>query len=404
MPRHRHRRASTPPPKSVPSFNQTDASPRRNGPAPLEARPFHATGYPSPEERLRIVERRDRLVRELISLFALGKPKDAQLEKLTREYGESEVLRVNDILHRQFQRSRFLVDEPESYRHYRLGFARFGGTRRFLSAEEHGQLIYEHGLLFAQREFKAPFSLKPSPREEELRNLLRMDWQFWEDITPPDVPPRPADFPAPASYPPPLADILAWGWDLDPQRIIREQSNWQAYPIQLERIVFDESLRSGWPGEPASWAPRHALHLLGALRVFSVARRLVNLFNLPNDWLSDCLPDVWAQMGAPAEISLWDILDDPQCHPDQRGLACAGLRDLVENKSLPRLSTLRALAERLSPARDYDPTVNACIIVVLEQLDAVEVKDAIRAAFENGRVDVKITTAENIPFLGEEEE
>ena len=356
--------------------------------------------YPSPEERLRIIARRDELTKALIQLFVQGKAAGgSHLDQLAANYGAREVLHVTEVLGRQFKRSDFLVDEPQVYRHYRLGFARFGGARRFLSKSEQEELSYERGMLYGTREFKSPFRLNPSPRERELGDLLLMDWPFWEDITPPDIPPRPADYPAPASYPPPSSLLLTWGWDLDPGRIARERAAWQAFVPELERMVFDETLLNGWPGDPTSWAPWHALHLLGALRARDSARRLVDLFNHPNDWLSDCLPRVWAQMGSGVEPALWDILDDPACKPDQRGLAVSGLEKLVENKSIPRLPVVHALAERLSPGRTDNALVNAYIVFVLDNLHAVETKDAVRAAYKKKLVDTKTMDLRSVSFL-----
>jgi len=356
--------------------------------------------YPSPDERKRIVARRDELTKALIELGAQGKAQDqAQINKLAAKYGAKELLLITGILQRQFQRSDFLVDEPAVYRHYRLGFARFGGARRLLAKDEHEQLNYERALLYGRREFQSRLPLAPSLRETELGDLLLMDWQFWEDITPPAIPPRPADYPPLASHLRPVSALLAWGWELDLPRVEREHAAWQSCQPELERMVFDETLRNGWPGERASWAPWHALHLLGAPYASQCARRLAKLYDLPNDWLSDCLPNVWAKMGAAAETALWDILDDPACKPEARGLAAAGLQKLIQKRSIARLPVLQALAERLQAGRTDNASVNAFIVFVLDRLDAVEVKGAIRAAFEQGRVDTSIMDAGGISFL-----
>lgn len=364
------------------------------------SRPPGPASYPSPEERLRLVARRDELVKALIELFVQGKATDkARLGKLVARYGAKEVILVSSIFQRQFRNNDSLVDEPAVYRHYRLGFARFGGRRRLLSKAEQEELSYERGLLYGRREFQSRLPLKPSPRELELADLLQMDWQNWEDITPPDIPARPAGYPPPAAYPEPASALLAWGWDLNPARITRECAAWQGSQSVLEQMLFDETLRAGWPGEPASWAPWHALHLLGALGASDCARRLVDLFDRPNDWLSDCLPQVWAQMGAAVEHALWDILDNPICQPDARGLAAAGLQNLVLAQAIPRLPVLHSLADRLQPGGAENAMVNAYIVFVLNCLKAVEVKHAIRLAFEQGRVDTGTMDARDVSFL-----
>jgi hypothetical protein len=358
------------------------------------------SSHPSPSERLRLIARRDELTKDLINIYARGKaPAESQVKKLVAEYGGKEVLHISTVLQRQFQKSDFLIDEPEIFRHYRLGFARFGGTRPFLSKAGQDELNYEHARLYSQREFHSRLPLKPSPREQELKDLLLMAWPFWEDITRPDVPPRPASYPAPASHPEPLSTLLTWGWHLDPQRISRESATFQNSQPGLEKMLFDETLLNGWPGESASWAPWHALHLLGALRASGYARRVVDLFNQPNDWLSDCLPQVWAQMGPGVEPALWDILDDPGCKPDQRGLAAAGLQKLIQNQGIPRLPAIHAMADRLQSDWTDNAIVNAYIVFVLNRLEAVEVKDAIRLAFEQGRVDTGTMDVRDVSFL-----
>ncbi len=380
---------------------QRSASPRGTNPLLRGIGTSHEKAYPSPAERLRIIASRDELTKALINLRVRGNLSESEVNKLIAKYGPDEVFHVSLVLQNSLQPSGFLVDEPHIYRHYRLGFACFGGTRRFLSQSEHEGLSFERAMLYAQREFKSLIKRKPSPRELELGELVMTDWHVWDDITPQAIPPRPANYPAPASYPPPLASILTWGWHLDPGRISREQSAYAACQPGLERIVFDESLRNGWPSEPASWAPWHALQLLGALRAVGSARRLADLHKLPNDWLSDLLPQVWAQMGADVEPSLWDILDDPTCNPEQRGLAASGFQRLIENKSIPRLPAIRALAERLSSGRTDNAIVNAYIIFVLENLDAVETKDAVRAAFKKKLVDTKIMDKNSVSFLND---
>ena len=104
-------------------------------------------------------------------------------------------------------------------------------------------------------------------------------------------------------------------------------------------------------------------------------------------------------MGPAVEAVLWDILDDPACKPEPRGLAAAGLQKLVQNQAIPRLPALHALADRLQAGQTDNAIVNAYIVFVLNRLDAIEVKDALRLAFENGRVDTGIMDPRDISFL-----
>ena len=104
-------------------------------------------------------------------------------------------------------------------------------------------------------------------------------------------------------------------------------------------------------------------------------------------------------MGPAVEAVLWDILDDPACKPEPRGLAAAGLQKLVQNQAISRLPALHALAGRLQVGRTDNAIVNACIVFVLNCLEAVEAKDVIRLAFENGRGDTGILDSRDISLL-----
>ncbi|MBK8418301.1 hypothetical protein [Candidatus Villigracilis saccharophilus] len=181
-----------------------------------------ASSYPSPSERLRIFARREQLIKALINLRVQGNLDEAQVNDLIAEYGPDEVIRVSLVLQTKFQHSGFLVDEPQIYRHYRLGFARFGGKRRLLSQPEQEELNFERAMMYAQREFKSLLPLKPSPRENELQELLIMDWHFWEDITPLDIPLR-RRVPPPASYLPADPDL---GLGSRPAELLRNQPIW----------------------------------------------------------------------------------------------------------------------------------------------------------------------------------
>jgi hypothetical protein len=65
----------------------------------------------------------------------------------------------------------------------------FGGDRRFLRAQEYGDLSFEHGELNAERTMMSAVVHKRGFREQELRDLLLIGSAYWEDITPPAAPP-----------------------------------------------------------------------------------------------------------------------------------------------------------------------------------------------------------------------
>lgn len=142
---------------------------------PQRSDPKERKGYPSPAERERIVERRDRLLRELIPILMTPQHDGRKMEALIRRYGPQEVSLVLERFQQRAMRSELIGDEAATYRGYRRVFAGFGGSRPFLSWQEYSDLSYEHGLLNAKRTVALLIPRRPSARERELRDLLLID-------------------------------------------------------------------------------------------------------------------------------------------------------------------------------------------------------------------------------------
>jgi hypothetical protein len=360
-------------------------------------------GYLSPAERERIVERRDRLLRELIPLLMTPHCDDRKLEALIRRYGPREVSLVLERFQQRATRSELIGDEAATYREYRRVFAGFGGSRPFLSWQEYSDLSYEHGLLNAKRTVTSLVIRRPSARERELRDLLLID-AYWEDITLPDVPPRPADFTVPpaGTYDYPARKLLDWGWNLDDERVKNNAGNvnkWHPAIEDLVRMTLDESLLDGWPGEPASWAPYHALNMLGCLRAHRVAGELRALLGRENDWLSDRLAVAWGRMGPQAEPPLWDYVENHGHDPGQRAVAMLGLRNIARAHPKRRGSIVRCLADLLRRAPAEDAEANAYIAWVLNSLEAVEAGETVAEALEQQKIDESIIVPSDLDIL-----
>ena len=95
-----------------------------------------AAVYPSPAERERIVERRDKLLREMLEILVVPQANDRKMNKLIRRYGPQEVHLVLSAFQKRVSGSELIGNEAAVYREYRHAFAHFGGDRPFLSAEE----------------------------------------------------------------------------------------------------------------------------------------------------------------------------------------------------------------------------------------------------------------------------
>ncbi|NOH02861.1 MAG: hypothetical protein HND47_13335 [Chloroflexi bacterium] len=173
-------------------------------------------------------------------------------------------------------------------------------------------------------------------------------------------------------------------------------------------MALDPGLLHGWPSEPASWAPWHAIHALGNLQAWDSAPALAQLADMENDWLSDHLPHIWADMGREVEPALWMILENTSASAKGRGLAAEGLSNLAEENEAMENKVVHGFEKILQSAKSFDPTLNAYLIHFLREMEAVdEAMDAIDSAFEAGRVDLEIITPEDLDedddFYDEEE-
>jgi hypothetical protein len=362
--------------------------------------------YPSPAERERIVERRDKLLREMLEILVTPQVSDRKMNELIRRYSPEEVYLVLSAFQKRTSGSELIGNDAAIYREYRHAFARFGGDRPFLSVDEQGDLSVEYAKLNMGRTFKSFTSHRPGKREREVNDLLLSGAPFWEDVTPPAVPPRPPDFdaPSPGEYGYPARQLLDWGWDLDEaeeraRTNARNARKWRPAAEDLVQMALDDGLVNGWPGEPAGWAPYHALNMLGHLRAHEVAGRLFPLFEQENDWLSDRLAVMWGLMGAAAEPPLWEYLENVQHDPDRRSVVMLGLKKITETEPQRRPDVVNGLARLLSQASADDAEANAYLVYVLNRLEATEVAEVIVEAFEEGKVNERIISPGDVGIL-----
>lgn len=351
----------------------------------------HRTGYPSPEEREAIIRMRAEINAELLQMMIMkAKPESPRAQALFRKYGKEEVERAIQKIDESMELPSLAADDARSYREYRRRYARFGAGLKFLTPEELEAAYVDY------------FTQARKGHDSEAGRLLLINWHDWEDITPPAVPPRPADFtsPAPASYPAPVNELLDWGDDLTKSHEFEDETEymqWRKHIPALTRMALDPGLLHGWPSEPASWAPWHAIHMLGMLEAWESAPALAPLADMENDWLSDHLPHIWADMGVEVEPSLWTILEDASASTKQRGLAAESLRILAEDDEAMESKVVRGFQKILQNDSRFNPTLNGYLISFLINMAALEqVEETVNAAFEAGRVDLKIVTPEDL--------
>lgn len=354
----------------------------------------HRTGYPSPEEREKIILLRQELSIELVKLMVMGaKPDSALVYRLAEKYGEKEVERATKIIGETLDLPTLIADDAKSYREYRRRYARFGAGLKYYTNREIDELHDVH--------FKA---LKGSGEADEANKpdeLLLYGWRDWEDITPPAVPLPPEDriVPQPASYPAPVNELLEWGDDLYKSHKFADEADfahWRKHIPALTRMALDPGLLNGWPADRESWAPWHAIHALGALQAWESAPALAALADLENDWLSDHLPHIWADMGREVEPSLWMILENNSASAKQRGLAADSLYRMTEEDDAMEYKVVRGFEKILGNTKAFDPSVNAYVIHFLRKMKAQEeVRETVELAFNEERVNLDIITYED---------
>jgi hypothetical protein len=353
------------------------------------------TGYPSSEERDKIISIRQELSMELLTGMVLeGKTDNKKMQQLIQKYGREEIeLAIRKFNETLGQLPSLIGDEAKAYREYRYRYGRFGAGLKFYTNKEIDEL---------HQTYTGPEESDISNGVSELERLLLYGWREWEDITPPAIPPRPDDFtaPTPASFPAPINELLEWGDNLNRSHDFPEESDfllWKKYIPALTSMALDPGLLKGWPADKASWAPWHAIHALGALEAWESAPALAQLANLENDWLSDHLPHIWAEMGLEVEPSLWMILENPSATNKQRGLAAESLQMVAEDNEALENKIINGFEKILKNTKTFNPTVNAYLIHFLNQMEAAfEIEETIQQAFDEERVDLDIITPEDL--------
>ena len=175
------------------------------------------------------------------------------------------------------------------------------------------------------------------------------------------------------------------------------RNKWSKHISALTRMALDPGLLNGWPSENASWAPWHAIHMLGLLGAWESAPALAQLADLENDWLSDHLPHIWADMGVEVEPTLWMILENSSALTKQRGLAAEGLHMMTDENEAMEYKVIKGFEKILQNTKTFDLTLNGYLIMFLRDMEALDdMWETIDSAFEEGRVDLSIIAPEDL--------
>ncbi len=357
----------------------------------------HRKGYPSAEEREKIIQLRRQIAFEIISLAVeRAEPDDPRYRELVNKYGKDEVLQAQKSFQEGIDASSRVADDAKSNREYRLRYSRFGAGLPFYTVKERDDLLEKY--IETMKDTLESTHTTKATDTDEVEKLLLMDWRDWEDITPPAIPPRPANYsvPQPAFYPTPIVELLEWGNNLDRQHEFadeKEYLHWKKLIPTLTRMALDPGLLNGWPSENASWAPCHAIHTLGNLQAWESAPALAELADLENDWLSDHLPHIWADMGLEVEPSLWMLLETSSASAKQRSLAAEGLFMMTDDNEAMGYKVVKGFEKMLQNTKSFNPTLNSYLISFLRDMEAIDdVSPTVDDAFEQNRVDLNIIT------------
>jgi hypothetical protein len=360
----------------------------------------HRTGDPSAKEREQIIRIRQKLFSEVI-LLRLSKVStdDRRYQELVDKYGKEEVQRAEQKFREGADISSRVGDDARSYRDYRLRYSHFGAGLKYYSAKEMEDLYDAYFQQF--KENRDGDDADRSANENELEKLLLMGWRDWDDITPPAIPLRPADYniPQPAPYSAPVNELLKWGDDLHRSHQFTDETEylqWKKFIPALTRIALDPGLLNGWPSEKASWAPWHAIHALGNLQAWESAPALAELADLENDWLSDHLPHIWADMGMEVEPTLWMILETHSSSAKRRGLAAESLLMMTEESAAIYDKVIHGFEKILRNTSHFDSTLNGFLVMFLKDMEIPDkTLGGIYEAFEENRVDTSIISSED---------
>jgi hypothetical protein len=212
--------------------------------------------------------------------------------------------------------------------------------------------------------------------------------------------------PTDAPYPPPVDELTRLG-ELGPGDGISERiaalGLTQAHVPDLIRMARDRALNTAWSDSDEVWAPIYALHALDHLDVSAFVPDLIPLFDVDADWVSEDLPEVLGNAGAPALEPLRQYLRDRTRWNRGRTSAGLALERVADRHPELREPAIQIITDELAHAEENDPVVNGFLLANLLHLNAVEALPVIRRVFEQDAVDETIAGdwSEVLTALGE---
>ena len=164
----------------------------------------------------------------------------------------------------------------------------------------------------------------------------------------------------------------------------------------LIELAADTALLSA--EEPESFAPLHALRLLGELRPPRMIEPVLRAYGEQPEYMDTSeelwrteVPQILGRLGAAGVEQLWAAADDPSYTMDQRSTALSALVYATAAAPELREGVVAGARERLAAADDKQLTAH--LIATLATLGVSEVYQEVMARYRAGQVDLDIISA-----------
>jgi len=115
-----------------------------------------------------------------------------------------------------------------------------------------------------------------------------------------------------------------------------------------------------------------------------------------DEWTTEELAWVFTEFGPPAIPAMVDLVQDHDADDEARGTAAAVLRGIAEEHPECRDEAVATLRSELERYRDHSPWLNSDLVHELVALRACDAGDLIRQAFEDGMVDERNGSWEDV--------
>ena len=201
-------------------------------------------------------------------------------------------------------------------------------------------------------------------------------------------------------YPEAMADLLSLGEPAPDASYVEWANRLKANASDLVRMVMDDDLNQRQPGDPAVWAPIHALRILAILGPSEAAEPLLACMDWDDEWLVEELPPVYGAIGPAAIPILHTYLQNASHDLWGRMRASHSLASIAQAHPSAYdeiVSMLTAFLDRPDADTGGDEeSLTADVICDLADLKATGAYEAICRVYAEDRVDTQIVSLEDV--------